>query len=206
MSQVRRRMDAQVAITLGIVTWPESADTIRIKMEGPRVRLGIGFVAAGVVVANSGLAQHVDRHGFIPGLSPPSGPVVWRPASRSAMADEVARLQPSMALGKSLPAMRGRLAAGSARDSATDIGETPELRLEPSLRANVPVAGTGARTALPSGDLNPGGLVRASRMRIRDGAVFLEGEGRVQSAVSLPDMTSANAASPGKAAQAGRQD
>lgn len=170
------------------------------------MRLGMGFVAAGVVVANSGFAQHVERHGLILGLLPPSGPVVWRPVSRPAISDEVARLQPSVALGKSLPAMRGREVVGSARDSATDFGETPELRLEPSLRANVPITGTGAKPALPSGDLNPGGLVRASRMRIRDGAVFLEGEGRVQSAVSLPDMNSANAVLPGKAAQVGRQD
>lgn len=136
------------------------------------MRLGMGFVAAGVVAANSGFAQHVDRHGHIPGLSLPSGLVEWRPVSRPATAEEVARLQPSVTLGKSMPASRKRVAAVPARESGSDVGETPELRLEPNLRG----AGAGVRPVLPSGDLNPGGLVRASRMRIRDGAVFLEGD------------------------------
>ena len=166
----------------------------------------MGFVAAGVVAANSGLAQHVDRHGPIPGLSPPSGLVEWRPVRRLAIAEEVARLQPSVTLGKTLPALRKRVAAAPARESVTDFGETPELRQEPNLRGNVPIAGTGVRPALPGGDLNPGGLVRASRMRIRDGAVFLESDARVQSAVSLSDLTSATAVPPGKAVQVGRQD
>ena len=144
------------------------------------MRLGIGFVAAGVVAANSGFAQQVDRHGPIPGLSPPSGLVEWRPVPRPTIAEEVARLQPSVTLGKSMPALRKRAAAAPARDAASDIGETPELRLEPNLRGKLPVADTGERPALPSGDLNPGGLVRASRMRIRDGVVFLEGDGRAQ--------------------------
>lgn len=140
------------------------------------MRLGMGFVAAGVVAANSGFAQHVDRHGPVPGLSPPSGLVEWRPVSRPTTAEEVARLQPSATLGKSMPASRKRVAVAPARGLVTDLGETPELRLEPNLRD----AGTVVRPTLPSGDLNPGGLVRASRMRIRDGAVFLEGDARAR--------------------------
>lgn len=170
------------------------------------MRLGMGFVAAGVVAANSGFAQHVDRHGPIPGLSPPSGPVEWRPAPRLAIAEEVARLQPSVTLGKPMPALRKRVAAPPVREPTTGVGETPELRLEPNLRGNVPVAATGVRPVLPSGDLNPGGLVRASRMRIRDGVVFLEGDARVQSAVSLSDLTPTTVVPPGTAAQVGRQD
>lgn len=136
------------------------------------MRLGMGFVAAGMFAANSGFAQHVDRHGPVPGLSPPSGLVEWRPVSRPASAEEVVQLQPSVMIGKSMPASRKRVAVAPARGFVTDLGETPELRLEPSLRG----ADTGVRPVLPSGDLNPGGLVRASRMRIRDGAVFLEGD------------------------------
>lgn len=166
----------------------------------------MGFVAAGMVAANSGFAQQVDRHGLIPGLTPPSGPVEWRSVPRPAITEEVARLQPSVTLGKPVPALRKRVAAAPARESATDFGETSELRLEPDLRGNVPVAATGTRPGLPNGDLNPGGLVRASRMRIRDGAIFLEGDDRTQSAASLPDLTSATAVSPGKAEQGGRQD
>lgn len=170
------------------------------------MRLGMGFVAAGVVAANSGFAQHVDRHGPIPGLFPPSGLVDWRPVPRSAITEEVARLQPSVTLGKTMPDLRKRVAAAPARESVTDFGETPELLLEPNLRGNAAIADTGVSPTLPSGDLNPGGLVRASRMRIRDGAIFLEGDARVQSAVSLSDLTSATAVPPGKAAQVGRQD
>lgn len=144
------------------------------------MRWGMGFVAAGVLTANSGFSQQVERHGPVPGLSPPNGPVEWRPASRPMIAEEVARLQPSMTLGKSIPALRKRAAAMPARDAMSDIGETPALRLAPNLGGNEPSAGTGVRPALPSGDLNPGDLVRASRMRIRDGAVFLEGDGRAQ--------------------------
>lgn len=170
------------------------------------MRLGIGFVAAGVVAANSGFAQQIDRHGPIPGLTPPSGPVEWRPVPRPAIAEEVARLQPSVTLGKPVPALRKRVGAAPVREPTTGVGETPELRLEPNLRGNVPVAATGVRPGLPSGDLNPGDVVRASRMRIRDGAIFLEGDGRTPSAASLPDLTSATAVSPGKAEQAGLQD
>lgn len=170
------------------------------------MRLGMGFVAAGVVAANGGFAQHVDRHGPIPGLFPPSGLVEWRPVPRPAIAEEVARLQRSVTLGKTRPDLRKRVDVAPARESVIDIGETPELRLEPNLRGNVPIADTGVRPVLPGGDLNPGGLVRASRMRIRDGAIFLEGDARVQSAVSLPDLTSATAVPPGKAVQVRRQD
>ncbi|MDA8256828.1 MAG: hypothetical protein M0Z99_14535 [Betaproteobacteria bacterium] len=112
------------------------------------------------------------------------------------------RLQLSVMLGKSKPALRKRVAG----ESVAGFGETHELRLERNLRSNAAIADTGLRPALPSGDLNPGGLVRASRMRIRDGAVFLEGDGSVQSAASLADLTSATAVPPDKAAQIGRQD
>lgn len=78
-------------------------------------------------------------------------------------------LQPAMALGVS-PAFPGSFSQDRV---AVDSG--PELRMESTIRGNPSDVAVDGLSVTPEPLLNQGGLVRASRVQVRDGAVFLEG-------------------------------
>lgn len=143
------------------------------------MRLAIGFticfIVVGMLAEYSAFAQQVDRRAAEPDLCSPDGAAEWPLATSCTFAGGAAQLQPSLTLGEPRAAARRRVAA-SARNSATSRRDVPELRLAPALHANVPSPDVVVKPAASGEVLNLEGLVRASRMQIREGTVFLEGD------------------------------
>lgn len=89
--------------------------------------------------------------------------------------DKRTRLRSSVTLGKSPPAAHPRWAGKPSPDLAS---EPPRLRLQRSLAPGMTSAGLTIKPALPGGELNREGIVRASRILVRDGTIVLESESR----------------------------
>jgi hypothetical protein len=73
-------------------------------------------------------------------------------------------------------ARRGALESGEPNQARSAVAATlPGLRLQSSPSWQVRSVAVPAKPALTAGELNLDGLVRASRMQLRDGTIFLEG-------------------------------
>lgn len=57
--------------------------------------------------------------------------------------------------------------------------EAPLLRLQETLVTGLPAPEARHNPGLPAGELSRAGIAPASRLRIRDGAIYLEGDGTV---------------------------
>lgn len=84
-------------------------------------------------------------------------------------------LRSSVTLGMTRPATDPRLAGKPSPDVAS---EPPRLRLQRSLAPETTPAGLTMKHALPAGELNREGIVRASRILVRDGTIVLESESK----------------------------
>ncbi|MCM2307081.1 MAG: hypothetical protein NDI91_06390 [Sulfuritalea sp.] len=84
-------------------------------------------------------------------------------------------LRSSVTLGASRSATDPRLPGRPSPDVAS---EPPRLRLQRSLAPEATPAGLTMKHALPGGELNREGIVRASRILVRDGTIVLESESK----------------------------
>ncbi|MFH1870684.1 MAG: hypothetical protein ABIK82_12145 [Pseudomonadota bacterium] len=146
--------------------------------EGLDSRLGIALLwwfmtllGAMLGAASSGFAQAGD-------LAAAYAPVAATDVSimpSDGGGDKQTRLRSSVTLGTSRPATHPRLAGKPSPDLAS---EPPRLRLQRSLAAGMTSAGLTMKHALPGGELNREGIVRASRILVRDGTIVLESESK----------------------------
>lgn len=145
------------------------------------MRWRIWGIGAGMALANCGFAEPVDRHVVETDMTRSGVAADWLRWSGRSNPDAPARLRPAATLGKARTTERGQAAAPADEDSSNSSGDTPELRLESNLRTRLPLAGPAfVPPVLPGQILNQDGLVPASRMQVRDGEIFLEGDAGVQ--------------------------
>lgn len=116
--------------------------------------------------------------------------------ANSVAAAKRTELRPAAVLAEPGTAMRRRPLVESApaerKEGVAD--ETPALRLQRSLMVNIPAAGAPAKPTLPGGELNRDGVVRAGRLEIRDGSIFLESDRKTpEDAVQAADTPGAAA-------------
>ena len=135
------------------------------------LRWSITLLGAMLVAASSGFAQAGD-------LAAAYAPVAATDVSITPSdggGDKRTRLRSSVTLGTSRPATHPRLAGKSSPDLAS---EPPRLRLQRSLAPGMTSAGLTMKHALPGGELNREGIVRASRILVRDGTIVLDSESK----------------------------
>jgi hypothetical protein len=141
----------------------------------------MGLAVAAMLVAPDGHAQDLAAPAAPGERSPPELSAASAAISRPAPLGDELPLRASSTLGKPLPARARRSAFESgepdqARSAAA--AKLPGLRLQSSPSWQLPSVAGRAKPALTAGELNRDGLVRANRMQVRDGTIFLEGGGR----------------------------
>jgi hypothetical protein len=144
-----------------------------------------------MVLASRGFAQSVGRGAVEADMPLPGLAGDWPRWRRDSIAEGVAQLQTSGALGKARTVARRQPVLPTNEDSATVSRETSGLRMEPSLRTRLSLTGPAVVAPVAPGQaLNLEGLVPASRMQVREGVVFLEGDAMVQPKAPSPDHSS----------------
>lgn len=96
-----------------------------------------------------------------------------------AVTDNPAGLRSSVILRKPRDAVRRRVSVESAPSVRNSViaGEVSPLRLKRSLTVKFPSIDASGKRIQPDGEINREGIVPASRIQTRDGAIFLEGDG-----------------------------
>ena len=160
---------------------------------GGRLILRTGLTVAAMLVAPGGHAQDLAAPAAPAARSSPelsaASPAISRPAP---LGDELL-LRASSKLGRPLPARarRGALESGEPNQARSAVAATlPGLRLQSSPSWHLSSVAVRAKPTLTAGELNRDGLVRANRMQLRDGTIFLDGGGRA-------DLSAPTSAEPG---------
>jgi hypothetical protein len=154
--------------------------------DGTRRRVGllhraIWLVGGGLVAAGNGIAQDAALSAINREISPSGEAAAYPIAARRNAVDQRSDLRASVTLESLRPSLRSPADIGAelpARTAAAATVDGPDLRFETNLPASIPSTGTVLNGRLPAGELNLEGLVRASRMLVRNGAIFLEGDVR----------------------------
>ena len=141
----------------------------------------------GLLILNcgwAGAAMLAAGDGYVEDSTAPAGRSSTESSAASAATPELTALGDGLLLRAS--SQLGKSPPGRARRGAFESGETsparsaaaaklPGLRLQSSPSWQVRSVAVPAKPALTAGELNLDGLVRASRMQLRDGTIFLEG-------------------------------
>ena len=138
------------------------------------LRLLMTLVVASLLCAgSSGFAQAGELAAAYAPSAASATDVLITPSN--GWGDKRTRLRSTVTLGTSRPATHPRLAGKPSPDVAS---EPPRLRLQRSLAPGMTPAGLTMKHALPGGELNREGIVRASRILVRDGTIVLESESK----------------------------
>jgi hypothetical protein len=141
--------------------------------------LSSGLPGIGILAAGEGYAQESAAPA---GRLPTESSAASAATSGPGPLGDGLLLQASPRLGKPSQARArpGAFKSGEPKQARSATATLPGLRLQPSPSWQVSSVAVRAKPALTAGELNRDGLVRANRMQLRDGTIFLEGGGRVE--------------------------
>lgn len=180
------------------------------RMDGSRlagaVCLVVALVGGAVLAVSNGWAQGGAATATDPDASTGMATETVVPP-RYRLDDESIRLRSSVTLGKPRPPARMRRAEMTTSPDRNPVatGGPTEPGLQRSVTATVPSSDLPMKQILPGGELNREGIVPASRARVRDGTIVLEGDRKTkgESAVTLQAPVVAPSANHSAAAAAG---
>lgn len=146
-----------------------------------RLILSMGLTVAAMLVAHDGHAQDLAAPAAPGERSPPELSAGSAAISRPAPLGDELLLRASSTLGKPLSATarRGAFESGEpSRAPSATAAKLPGLRLQSSPSWQLSSVAVRAKPLQTAGELNRDGLVRANRVQLCDGTIFLEGGGR----------------------------
>jgi len=144
------------------------------------LRRAMALIAGAMLVASHGMAQDDASIPAVQDSSLATSPATEVVPSGDRAGGDPIELRSSVTLGTSRSDARARDKAVPFARRPVVASKSADLRLQRSLVANVPSTEVPKQQALPAGELNRDGIVRATRVQIREGMMVLEGDGKNQ--------------------------